>query len=163
MKKLNFTILLLLVSQILFTSCNGNSNEVNKDDKNSSTTIKEKNAVILDLTKIVYKTEKEIESIIGKAQNSEIVKGYPCEDIECQRVFYDSGKIEIIYKEGKANRITINQTIDLTSDENALERFGLKNEKPSFKSPNNVIRWVNVQNIAEISCFTDYVLIQVAK
>jgi hypothetical protein len=55
----------------------------------------------------------------------------------------------------------INETIDLTDNENALEYLGLKNQKPTFKNTGNVIRWENVDGIAEISCFTDYILIDV--
>ncbi|PKP19284.1 MAG: hypothetical protein CVU07_00155 [Bacteroidetes bacterium HGW-Bacteroidetes-23] len=163
MKKLIFTILLLIVGQFIFTSCGGNSNESNKEEKVSASTTEKSKSLILDLTKVANKTEKEIELILGKAEKTEKFEGYPCEKNNCQKTFYNSEKIEIIFKEGKANRITINETADFTSDDNALENFGLENVKPTFKNPKNVIRWENIQNIAEISCFTDYVLIQVTK
>lgn len=122
----------------------------------------DKKTLILDLPNIGNKTEKEVEAILGKADRTEKVKGYPCEETNCQRAFYNTDKIEIIFKEGKANRITVNGTSDFTSKDNALENLGLKIEKPTFKNPTNVIRWENVQNFAEISFFTDYILIQVS-
>lgn len=160
MKKTKILISLLIIGQLLVTSCGGNSNDKQKADE---ITIKQEKKLILDLTKIANKTEKEVEAIIGKAEKTEKVKGYPCENTNCQKALYNSEKIEIIFKEGKANRITINGISDFTSDENALENFGLQNEKPTFINPTNVIRWENTQNFAEISFFTDYALVQVTK
>ncbi|MEH6536640.1 MAG: hypothetical protein V7719_09620 [Psychroserpens sp.] len=157
MNKLKTVIILLLFGQLLMTSCGGKSSESNKE----KTT--EKVSVILDLTQIVNKTEKEVEKTLDKAEKAEMIKGYPCESANCKKAFYKSEKIEIIFKEGKANRITINETSDLTEKENALELLGLKNQKPTFKNAGNVIRWENVDGIAEISCFTDYILIDVNK
>lgn len=155
MNKFKKVIILILFGQLLISSCGGKSSESN------NTT--EKVSVILDLTQIVNKTEKEVEKTLDKAEKSEIIKGYPCEDASCKKAFYKSEKIEIIFKEEKANRITINKTIDLTDNKNALEYLGLKNQKPTFKNAGNIIRWENVDGIAEISCFTDYILIDVTK
>ncbi len=157
MNKLSTVIILLLFGQLLMTSCGGKSTESNKE----KTT--EKVSLILDLTQIVNKTEKEVEKTLDKAEKSEIIKGYPCEKANCKKAFYKSEKIEVIFKEGKANRITINETSDLTEKENALELLGLKKQKPNFKNAGIVIRWKNVGGIAEISCFTDYILIDVNK
>lgn len=160
MKKSIILMTLLLVGQLLITSCGGKSNNKPETEEITAT---QKKKIILDLTKIANKSEKEVEKILGKVEKIEKVKGYPCENSNCQRAFYNSAKIEIIFKEGKANRITINGISDFTSDDNALENFGLVNEKPTFKNPTNVIRWENIQNFAEISFFTDYVLFQVTK
>jgi hypothetical protein len=160
MKKSIILISLLISGQLLITSCGGNSNGKPKTEE---VEIAQEKKLILDLKKIASKTENEVEAILGKAEKIEKIKGYPCENINCQRAFYNSEKIEIIFKEGKSNRITINGISDYTSDDNAIENLGLKNENPTFKNPTNVIRWENIQNIAEISFFTDYVLIQVTK
>jgi hypothetical protein len=157
MKKLKKVIILLLFGPLLMTSCGGKPSESNKEKTTA------KVSLILDLTQIVNKTEQEIEKALDKAEKSEIIKGYPCENAKCKKAFYKSEKIEIIFKEGKAHRITINETSDLTENENALELLGLKNQKPTFKNTGNVIRWENVDGIAEISCFTDYILIDVDK
>ncbi|WP_282076213.1 hypothetical protein [Maribacter aquivivus] len=157
MNKFKAVIILLFFGQLLISSCGGKSKESNK------TKTTEQVSVILDLTQIANKTEKEVEKTLNKAEKSEIIKGYPCEKVNCKKALYKSEKIEIIFKEGKANRITINGTSDLTDMENALELLGLKNQKPTFKKNGNVIRWKNVKGIAEISCFTDYILINVKK
>ena len=162
MNKISILVSLLVAGQLLFTSCGGNSDGTNKTE--IATTEKEdKKTLILDLPKIADKSVKEVETILGKAEKTEKVKGYPCEKTNCQRSFYNGDKIEIIFKEGRANRITVNGIPDFTSDDDALENFGLQIEEPTFKNPTNVIRWENIQNLAEISCFTDYVLIQVTK
>lgn len=154
MKEVNYFLSVILI--FTFFSCG------NTEKPKESKTI-EKVSVILDLTQIANKTEKEVEKTLDKAEKSEIIKGYPCENANCKKAFYKSEKIEIIFKEGKANRITINETTDLTDKENALELLGLKNKKPTFKNTGNVIRWENVDGIAEISCFTNYILIDVNK
>lgn len=133
MNKIKIAISLLIVGQLLFTSCGGNSNK--SDTATTETKVEKQKTLILDLPKVANKTEKEVETILGKAERTEKVKGYPCEKTNCQRAFYSSDKYEIIFKEGKANRITINKTSDYTSDENALENFGLQVEKPTFKNP----------------------------
>lgn len=155
MSKVKISIILLLFSQLLITSCGGKSKKAE--------TSKNTKSLIVDLPKIINRTEKEVKSVLGKAVKTEKVKGYPCKNTNCERAFYKAEKIEIIFKEGKANRITINDTPDFTDNENALENLGLSNKNPSFKNPQNVIRWKNLNNISEISCFPDYIIIQVTK
>lgn len=150
-------IIISLLGQLLLISCSNKPSETNQVKKN------EKESVILDLNQITNKTEKEVEIILGKAGKTEIVKGYPCKNVNCKRAFYSAEKIEIIFKEGRADRITINETSNLTDNGNALETLGLKNQKPTFKNSGTVTRWKNVNGIAEISCFTDYILIEVTK
>ncbi|MGK7369435.1 MAG: hypothetical protein ACNS64_04410, partial [Candidatus Halalkalibacterium sp. M3_1C_030] len=96
------------------------------------------------------------------AEKNENINGYPCEEKEnCKKAFYQNGKIEIIFKDEKASRITINDTPDFTANEKALKNLGLDAEKePTFKNPGNVVRWENINNISEVSFFPDYILIK---
>jgi len=155
MNKIKIIVAVLLLSQFLFTNCGEKSDQSEKTE-----TSIEKKSVILDITKILNKTEQEVKSVLGNAEKEEAIKGYPCENEKCKRAFYEDGKIEIIFKNEKASRITINNTTDLTNNKNALERIGLKSQKPTFKNPENVIRWENINNISEISFFPDYILIK---
>jgi hypothetical protein len=82
MNKFKKVIILILFGQLLISSCGGKSSESNKTT--------EKVSVILDLTQIVNKTEKEVEKTLDKAEKSEIIKGYPCEDTNCKKAFYKS-------------------------------------------------------------------------
>ncbi|MCH4824549.1 hypothetical protein ML462_15355 [Gramella lutea] len=155
MNRIKFTIVVLLIGQFFFTSC-GEKSDQSEKTVNSI----EKKTIILDITKIINKTEQEVTSVLGNSEKNEIIKGYPCENEKCKRAFYKDGKIEIIFKNEKASRITINNISDLTNNDNALERIGLENKKPTFKNPENVIRWENINNISEISFFPDYILIK---
>ena len=151
------TLILFIIGQLLIISCKEKITEA------TPKIVPEKQSIILDLTKVVAKTEKEVETVIGKAEKNEKVKGYPCKNIDCKKVYYKEGEIEIIFKKGKADRVTINKTSDLTNDKYILESLGLKNQSPAFKNIENVIRWENLNGISEISCFTDYILIIVSK
>jgi hypothetical protein len=164
MTKPKFVVLTLLVGQFLLTSC-GNSRTDN-ETKNISTADKpneEQTELILDLRSIAGKTLVDVETILGKAESKEKVKGYPCEKSKCERAFFKSGNYEVIFKSDKADRITINNVPDLTNSDNAIEKLGLQVSAPTFKNANNVIRWTNTENINEISFFTNYILIQVSK
>jgi outer membrane murein-binding lipoprotein Lpp len=164
MTRTKLTLLAFVVGQLLLTNCgNNNSNKQVENTSSQEKTSEKKVAVILDLKNIAGKTKKEVETILGKAENREKVKGYPCEQSKCERVFYKSGAYEVIYKSNKADRITITNTPNLTSSEDAITKLGLPISTPAFKNPDNVIRWNNVENINEISFFTNYILIQVTQ
>jgi hypothetical protein len=101
--------------------------------------------------------------MLGKAESTEKVKGYPCENTNCTRAYFKNGDIEIIFKNKKANRITINNTPDLTYSYKALEVLGIKTDKsPAFDNGGTVKRWDLIENIYEISFFPNYILIQVS-
>jgi hypothetical protein len=167
MKRQNFIIVSIFTGLVTLTSC-GNSNTETKSNAESETisidkTKTEKVNLIIDIKSINGKTLSEVEKVLGKAESTEKVKGYPCKNSNCQRAFFKNGDIEIIFKLNKADRITINSVPNLTDNENALEALGLTTSTPSFKNANNVIRWQEKDNINEISFFTDYILIQVTK
>lgn len=118
---------------------------------------------IVSIKDIAAKSLTEVEEVLGQSEKVEEVKGYPCEYIECQRAYFQNGKYEIIFKKGKANRITIYQVPDLTSNKNAITSLGLLESDPDFSNPSLVIRWKYTEGIDEISFFPDYILIDVNK
>ncbi len=166
MKRQSLIIVPLFAGLVIMTSCGNSKTET---ISNSETTViadnskPEKISLILDIKSIKGKTLSEVEKIIGKAESTEKVKGYPCKNTNCRRAFFRKGNLEIIFKLNKADRITINSVPNLTYNDNALEALSLKTSKPTFKNANNVIRWQETEGINEISFFTDYILIQVSK
>ncbi len=164
MKKLTLT--LSLFSAILLFSCGSSNSEEPKADAETTTPDKPKEeavAVIVDIKQIAGKSLDDVEKVLGKAESKEKVKGFPCENANCERANFKNGGYEIIFKEGKANRITINNTPNLANNDNAIQALGFPASAPSFKTPNTVSRWSNIDGIAEISFFSDYVLVDVTK
>lgn len=168
MRQRNLT-LCLFAGILLLTSCGSSSTD---NSQNTSTTTEAERveppkeegvSTIVDIKKITGKTLADVEKFLGKAESKEKVKGYPCKNTDCQRAYFKNGSYEIIFKKAKADRITINNVPNLTSNDNAIQSLGFPMSKPTFKNPNNVIRWNDVDGMNEISFFTDYVLVQVTK
>lgn len=153
--------LTLFASILTLTACTNNSSDTSKNiSKSTEVAQVEGVKVIIDIGSIVGKSIDEVEKILGKAESTEKVKGYPCKNTNCRRAYFKNGGYEIIFKKSKADRITINGVPDLTSNDNAVTALGLVSSNPSFKNPNNVIRWTNREGIKEISFFSDYILVQ---
>lgn len=119
--------------------------------------------LIINIKSINQKTLAEVEKVLGKAEDKEKVKGYPCERSNCQRAYFKEGDYEIIFKGNKADRITIYSVPNLTGKDNAILALGLPDSKPTFRNTNNVLRYNNIAGITEISFFPNYVLIQISK
>ncbi len=126
--------------------------------------------VILDIKNIINKSIPELEAVWGKAEKTETVDGYPCKKSKCKRLFFDNEKYEVIFKKGKADRITIyKRGTYLEMNSGLIQSLGLKKVPPSFSDPSTVVRWNNVDGINEVSFFNngydkvDYILIQVTE
>jgi hypothetical protein len=169
MKKVTIP-LLALATTVLFTACGdsaeGTKSETKDSKENTANNGDKKEAAaagIIAIPAIQSQTPEKVEAALGKAESTEPVKGYPCKNAACEKRLYQSGKFEVLFKEGKADRITINQAANLTSDENALAQLGLPTSAPTFKNAGNVQRWSNVEGLHEVSFFPDYILVQVSK
>ena len=163
MKRLTIAVLFVLFLHI--TACGDAEQQTTQTENaaSSENATEKKPELILDLKQISGKSLADVEAVLGKAESTEKVKGYPCEQADCQKALFKNGQFEIIFKSGNADRITISNIPNLTNNDNAIQVLGLPATKPSFKNPNNVIRYNDVENIGEISFFTDYALIQVTK
>jgi uncharacterized membrane protein len=154
MKKI-YLVLLFTISFFLLISCGNDSSS--KQEKDISID------QIIDIHNITGKSIQQVEDVLGSSQKAKEFSGYPCKETdECKKVFFQNQKFEVIFRNSKADRITINKTPDLTSNKKAILALGLPNSKPDFQNPTFVSRWENVQNIAEISFFPDYILVQVS-
>jgi hypothetical protein len=162
---MKLTLFVIIAAQLLLAGCSSNTKEQEAETKTSPAAAAPKEGkveVIVDLNKINGKTLAEVENVLGKAEGTEAVKGYPCAGADCQKATFKSGDYEIIFRSGKADRITINNVPDLTSNNNAIQALALPASAPSFMNANNVVRWNDTDNIHEISFFKDYILIQVS-
>ena len=100
---------------------------------------------IVDIPKIAGADKPEVEKFLGQATSCETIKyGLKC--------YFTVGETEIVFIDGKADWITINQMQTTPYSPQALTALGLKNQKPTFSS-DDVIRWEDIQGIREISIF----------
>lgn len=136
---------------------------MNCGNNNSQQTENKETKPILDIKTILDQSPSEIEKKLGKIEKREKIKGYPCEKSNCEKLFFEKGKYEVIFKEGKIDRITINNTEDLSKDENAIVKLGFEKTNPSFFNSGTVVRYSNIEGIYEINFNTDFIYIIVNK
>ncbi|MCP4976242.1 MAG: hypothetical protein GY931_08790 [Maribacter sp.] len=114
--------------------------------------------VIVDVTKIAGKSQKEVAAYLGK----EMSCGKSKYGKKCQ---YKKGKTEIVFINGKADWITIEEIDNAPFSKSALNALGIKEKRPSFKN-NFTLRWESIQGFRSVSVFkgaskSDYAYIKV--
>ncbi len=117
--------------------------------------------IILDVKPLLNKSAEEVKSILGSIDRRETHTGYPCEDSSCEKVFYNDEKYEILFKNGKVDRLTINSTPNLSDDKDAILTLGFDRVKPSFQNAGTVVRYNDVDGIHEINFNYDFIYIVV--
>jgi hypothetical protein len=113
--------------------------------------------IIIDVSTIIGKNKTDIEKILGKPDNVEMIKptNTPCQDTACEQANYQSNKFEIVFINDKADWITINQVSEHEINDESIELLALEATQPTFNSPGNVTKWNNIENIKELSIFDD--------
>jgi len=114
---------------------------------------------IIDLNKLKNATISDAVELLGEIESREVHTGWPCETSECEKITFEGGKFEIIFKEGVPDQITILDIPDLTANNKAITALGLPPAKPSFKNPGIVIRWENYMGFFEINFSLDMIYI----
>lgn len=111
-----------------------------------------------DIYALAGKDEKEVSSIYGEPDACNHKKyGKHCS--------WNNANFEIVFIEGKADWITINN-LESVFDDSILKVIGIKEYTPSFKSE-YVMRWDNITDFKEISVFSgsnnkiDYIYVKV--
>jgi len=156
-KTISTLLALLFFGQIIvLSSCSGKK----KKEQKALTGINE--SVILDVKNILGKSTKDVNNILGKPESVDEFRSPMGGNIlkQTAAIYNNGNKVEIIFKEDKASLIFIYNTPDLTHDDNALQKLGLKNRKPTSITPNSYTSWENVEGIALINCFKDYIFIK---
>lgn len=155
MKHIFFVALVSLA--LTLKSCNSESSKSTPTEE-----ITQQEKPLLNVKDFIGKSLPEVEQLIGKAEKVEKVKGYPCQKSKCEKAFFEKEKYEVIFKKGKVDRISINNTADFTNDDDAIEKLGFPDSEPSSKNPGNFVRWSSVEGIHEISFFSNYIYIIVS-
>lgn len=106
--------------------------------------------LILDISKIVGKSQDEVKAILGEPTSCENVN--PSRVGSSPKCTYNGDQIEIVFINGKADWITVNGLSKLDFSPTALEAFGFSPTSPTFRN-DNVIRWANLASLHEVSLF----------
>ena len=122
--------------------------------------------VLVDLSKVAFKSEKEVEAILGKGKLDSYWRDADAGCDKCPKVVYRDGKIEIIYIKEIADRITINNLSEYSFKNHIiLGLLGLKSDtNPTFEN-DEVKRWDNYEKYTQIAAFAkkdklEYILIK---
>jgi hypothetical protein len=113
--------------------------------------------IVCDIKKLAGKSPKQVQKLYGKPDISvpTAVHVGPCKEQTCNRYTYQHEKIEVVFINGKADWITVNEVGSFPLSADAIKLLGLPATSPSFENPDNVIRWSSVDGIREISAFSN--------
>jgi hypothetical protein len=122
--------------------------------------------MILDLKEISGRSFNQIVPILGKPDASEPAKpsNVPIDISKSQKFFFKNRKIEIVFIDGIADWITINDPA-IPFEASSLTELGLDSEPPTFKT-HYIMRWKNLNPFTEITFFSrtenivDYILVK---
>jgi len=144
MKKTLFSLIII----ICLSSCNQVKTEK---------PIISKKQIVINIKNIAGKSKLDVDKILGRPDNVEPFKesSTPCKNTPCEKAYYQKDKFEIIFIDGKADWITVNDLSQYDFDEENIELLGLSIATPDFKNPQDVIRWKNIENINEINIFNN--------
>jgi hypothetical protein len=122
--------------------------------------------VEVDLSKVAFKSEKEVEAVLGKGKLDSYWRDADAGCDKCPKVIYKEGKIEIIYINEIADRITISNLSEFPFKNHViLGLLDLKNDiDPTFEN-HEVKRWDNYEKYTQIAAFSkkdkiEYILIK---
>jgi hypothetical protein len=102
-------------------------------------------APVVDVPQIAGQEPAVVEKALGKGIAGEKTK-------YGKRLLYKGGKVEIIYINGKADWITVNDLGYLAFDESAPKALGFELRKPTFKN-SMVMRWEPAGKLISLSVF----------
>ncbi|WP_159472544.1 hypothetical protein [Dyadobacter sp. 3J3] len=122
--------------------------------------------VEVDISKVAFKSEKEVEAVLGKGKLDSYWRDANAGCDKCPKVIYRDGKIEIIYINEIADRITINNLSEYDFKNHViLGLLDLKRDiNPTFEN-DAVKRWDNYEKYTQIAAFAkkdriEYLLIK---
>jgi len=110
--------------------------------------------VEMDLEKVSMRNEQEVEAVLGKGKLDSYYSDEKAGCEKCPKMVYKDGKIEIIFINEIADRITINNLSDFDFEDRViLGLLGLKdNIKPAIDN-RDLKQWDNYQKYSQISAF----------
>jgi hypothetical protein len=129
-------------------------------DENAPVTVE------VDLPKVAMRSQEEVEAVLGKGKLDSYYKDDKAGCEKCPKMTYKEGKIDIIYINDIADRITINDLADFDFEDRViLGLLNLKNNTKPVLSNGEVKRWDNYEKYSQIAAFakkgkTEYILIK---
>lgn len=122
-------------------------------------------AKVLELKKIAGKSPAEVTKILGKPSSPKNVRpsGTGCNP--CPKMTYQKDRIEVIFINGKADWITINELSTFALSPSILSQFGLPSSKPSTSNASS-ISWDSIPGFSSVDLFgfggqADYLYVKV--
>lgn len=109
----------------------------------------------VDLAEIAFKSQEEVEAILGKGDLLSYWTDIEAGCDSCPKVSYREGKVEIIFINEISDQITLSELSKIKFDDRAiLGALGLnKVIKPAFED-GGMKRWDNYEKYTQISAFS---------
>ncbi len=101
--------------------------------------------IVIDLKAIAGKSIAEVNSLLGQPQSSKTVK-------QGKKKVYKDEKIEIVFINGKADWITVNDFSGVKFSPGALKAFGLPYKSPSYATK-TILKWESLEGYNSINLF----------
>jgi hypothetical protein len=101
---------------------------------------------VVDVTQLARRTEAEVAAILGEPSSTPQVGA---RDLPARK--YRDDDIEIAYRDGRAQRISVMGGGELPFSEEVLEYVGLPDAEPSFVNREVVIRWEGLAGLREVN------------
>lgn len=106
--------------------------------------------LLLNVPALADQPREVVERILGRPERTSgaIVSQH-------EKVAYRSGKVEVVYTEGKAKRITLYSPRDMEFSQQSLSKLGLPPKKPTYLNRDQVMSWSRICNLQEVSFYAD--------
>ncbi|WP_229208908.1 hypothetical protein [Dyadobacter luticola] len=132
------------------------------DDHDENATV----TVEMDLPQVAFRNVQEVEAILGKGKLDSYYKDEAAGCDKCPKMTYREDKIEIIFINDIADRITLKGLSDYDFDDRVI--LGLLNLKENIApkvDEDGLKRWDNYEKYTQIAAFSsgshlDYILIK---
>ncbi|MCX6216593.1 hypothetical protein [Spirosoma sp.] len=109
---------------------------------------------VLALEHIANHSIEEVQKEVGKGEFKLNWKDKKAGCLTCPKYTYKDDSLEVIYIDGKADRITLNHLQAYPFNDYFITALGLPYKEADFKNE-SVIRWYNYQGFKEIMTFND--------
>jgi len=122
--------------------------------------------VEMDLEKVAMRNQQEVEAVLGKGKLDSYYSDVKANCEKCPKMTYKEGKIEIVFIDEIADRITINKLSEFEFEDRViLGLLGLKDHiKPAIDN-GDLKQWDNYQKYSQIAAFEkdgkiEYILVK---
>jgi hypothetical protein len=106
--------------------------------------------VVVDVTTIADKSPAQVALVLGKPTSTSSER-YGEGRITTYE--YKRGQVEIVFRRGKADWITIRGLENIPFSAASIRSIGLQDGTPSFANPAWVYRWENYQGLRQVQIF----------